>query len=66
MVTFNENHRMSSCVIKVVFLVVVMVVCFCLFVPQWTQRAPTKLIADVALEMLWENRCKELYNLSRL
>ena len=66
MVTFNENHRMSSCVIKVVFLMVVMVVCFFVFVLQWTRRAPAKLTADGALEMLWENHCKELYNLSRL
>ena len=44
MVTFNENHRMSSSVIKVIFLVVVMVVFvgFCLFICSSVERAPVK------------------------
>lgn len=63
MVTFNENHRMSSSVIKVTFRW--WMVASCLFFVYSTscsagpRGAPVKLIPDVALEMLWENHCKE-------
>ena len=44
METFNENHRISSSVIKVIFLVVVIVVFvrFCLFICSSVERAPAK------------------------